>query len=69
MWGRATLAIVMSRITMIIAAITEMVMRPRCFTSLKGWPWASVPVIASTRTRLVQLAAVLAGVLSVSTET
>jgi hypothetical protein len=29
MWGRATLAMVMSRMTMIIATITEVVRRPR----------------------------------------
>ncbi len=36
MWGRATLAMVMSRMTMIIAAITEMVTSPRCLVSTAG---------------------------------
>ena len=49
MCGNATLAIVMSRITMIIAAITEMVMSPLCFTSLNGRPSAPVPLIAIVR--------------------
>ncbi len=69
MWGRATLAIVMSRITMIIAIITEPVMSPRCFTSVKGCPWASVPLIASTRAVRGYLAAVWVGALLVSTVT
>ncbi len=48
MCGRATLAMVMSRMTMIIAAITEMVIRPLCFTSLNGSPSAPVPVMGAT---------------------
>ena len=35
MCGSATLAMVMSRTTMIIATITDIVIRPRCLTSTK----------------------------------
>ena len=69
MCGRATLAIVMSRITMIMAIITEAVMRPRCFTSVNGCPWASVPLMASTQLSERYFAAVWVGALSVSTVT
>ena len=46
MCGRATLAIVVSRICMIIATITETVMRPRCLTSCGAG--ATCAVIALT---------------------
>ena len=69
MCGSATLAMVMSRMTMIIAAITDIVIRPRCFTSLNGDPSFAVPLMAGFSCAGYSPAAAVPGPLSVSMET